>query len=240
MKKNLVEKSKTAKPKATKKNLVEKPNAVEKLKPVKNATKKDLVEKLNKKRIWKGGNADADELINILKDIKKDYFKILIDNIEAKNISASYDEFNDFVFHFFQNPSEYSIISYELITHKELEKLISHLETYGITTNEDVDNNFIKLISLFNIIRDIYIMNVAFNIKDFVDKMDGYKKDDNNFYSTLLSNTKNVWFITKSINHANSSSSIDPSVYNNSSSDELSTTSSLLRYGTISSNYRPK
>jgi len=243
-KKNLVEKSKTAKPKAvakpkaTKKNLVEKPKPVSKPNAVAKpkTTKKVSVEKLNKKRIWKGGNADADadEIIRILKDIKTEYFDFLISNIEAKNITASYNEFIDFVLHFFQDPSKYSIINYELITTQDIIILMDDLNKYGITTNDDVNNKFIKLISLFNIIRAIYNMNVAFNIKDFVYKMDNYKNYDKNHYDKLLYNTNNIWWLTKkSISRANSSSSIDPSVYkissNNSSSiaSRLSTNSSF-------------
>jgi hypothetical protein len=75
-KKNLVEKSKTAKPKAVakpaKKASVEKPKAVAKPKAVSKptTTKKVSVEQLNKKRIWKGGDKDSEIIISILLDTK--------------------------------------------------------------------------------------------------------------------------------------------------------------------------
>ena len=197
---------------------------------------------------------DADEIIEILKDIKKEYFNFLISNIEEKNITASYDEFSEFVLHFFKYPSEDSIINYELIitNYKKL-----NLEKYGITSNDDVNNKFLKLISLFNIIRAIYNMNHALNNTEFVRKMDNYKDDDKNHYQQLLSTINNVWFLYKKpISRANSStdnqqlhnsvssiassSSINPSLYAISSNDSLSIASSFSGDGTIlSSNYRP-
>ena len=180
----------------------------------------------------------------------------MLNNIEATHITASYNELIDFVLHFFQDPSEYSIIDYELITSNELKNLLFNLGKYGITSNDDVDDKFIKLIGLFNIIRAIYNMNVAFNIHEFVDKMKNYKKDDKNLYNQLLFNIDNVWWLdNRSITRANSSTddqqsrnsvsskasslSIHPSSYAKSSNDSSSIASSLLSNRTMSSSYMP-
>lgn len=264
-KKNLVEKPKTAKPKvvakpkATKKNLVEKPKPVSKPNAVAKpkTTKKVSVEKLNKKRIWKGGNADADadEIIRILKDIKTEYFQFLINNIKKVNIKVPSEVFKNFVFQFFNNPI-YSSIGYDLVITNQLTYLVDNLDKFGIIKNHDNEDKIIKLFGLFNIIRAIYNMNHALNIKDFVNKMDNYK-DDKMFYNELMFGVNHIWLkednnlisransstdnqqLSNSISSKASSSSIDPSSYAYSSNDSSSIASSFLRDGTLSSSYRP-
>jgi len=182
-----VKKASVAKPKAkpVKKASVAKPKPVAKPK----AIRKVYVEQLNKKRNWKGGAndddddddddiADANELIGILKEVKKEYFQILTQNVYETTVDKH--EFTKFVTHFFIKTGT-CMFFYEHLGYKKL-------SDYGIpSTERNTKKNFV-LISLFSIIKDIcdsyyyiYGLNSAF-IKAILK----YDYDEEDYYNKLI------------------------------------------------------
>jgi len=234
------------KPKPAKKTSVDKPKAkpakkasVAKPKPVAKpkAIRKVYVEQLNKKRNWKGGASDDDDiadaniLIGILNEVKMEYLETFMPDPFYINVSKP--AFIKFATHYFIKPGN-CMFAYNAENMEYMEK---NLANFGFPSTHKNIKQILALTSLFNIIKDIfdyyyylYGVNCA-----FLNVIVNYKDDDHDLYYNQIT------YIDKIFDHVshgsqssirNSEVSIDPTNYSN---DTLNSQGSAINSSILAS-----